>query len=54
MNPTPTHGGHRQNSGRPQKEETKLINFRVTKAEYKKAKSINKLSTLFKVWLGTL
>lgn len=47
-------GGKRPNSGRKQKEESALINFRVTVSLYKELKKVANLSDKFKEWAQTL
>lgn len=48
-----THGGSRQNSGRPRKEPTDLINFRIPISDKEKLKKLP-ISKLFKEWYKTL
>lgn len=48
-------GGKREGSGRPQKEKTSLINFRITKDQKNKLKELYPdLNKRFKEWAQTL
>jgi hypothetical protein len=51
-----THGGKRPGAGKPRKEETGILNFRLPKSKIKQLKETHgkKLNTLFKEWVDKL